>query len=130
MFFISNDDGRYGADGRSPYFLYPNERRHIRKSFTILFMGVFKGMLSDKVGLAIMVVCLAPLLEEVLFRGIIQGGLTNKGVAPKKAIVISALVFGIVHANPWQFVGVFIGVGIGISLFQTESIVIPILLHA
>lgn len=95
------------------------------------FMGVFKGMLSDKVGLAIMVVCLAPLLEEVLFRGIIQGGLTNKGIAPKKAIVISALVFGIVHANPWQLVGAFLlGLVLGLVYFKTKSIVIPILLHA
>ncbi len=82
-------------------------------------MGVFKGMLSDKVGLAIMVVCLAPLLEEVLFRGIIQGGLIKQRRCSQESHCY--LCFSIWYCTRQSLAicgRVFIKLGIGISLFQ------------
>lgn len=43
-----------------------------------------------------------PILEEVLFRGAIEGHLLRKGWSPKWAILVSALIFGIIHGNPAQ----------------------------
>jgi len=39
----------------------------------------------------------APIIEEIIFRGIIQKGMINNGVKPRNAILVSALIFGIVH---------------------------------
>jgi membrane protease YdiL (CAAX protease family) len=44
----------------------------------------------------------APLTEEFLFRGVILNGFLNN-YSVKKAVIISALLFGIFHLNPWQF---------------------------
>ena len=46
----------------------------------------------------------APILEEMLFRGIILKYLLKK-YRPLTAIIISSLVFGLFHMNIWQFVG-------------------------
>ncbi len=52
---------------------------------------------DDTFTLFLLVSFFAPIIEEILFRGIIQKGMINKGVKPAKAIIISALAFGIVH---------------------------------
>ena len=44
----------------------------------------------------------APILEESIFRGIILDGLLKK-YSPLKSILVSSILFGIVHLNPWQF---------------------------
>jgi hypothetical protein len=52
-------------------------------------------------------VIVAPLTEELLFRGLIlRGFLSNYSV--RKAILTSSLLFGIFHLNPWQFTGAFV----------------------
>lgn len=86
---------------------------------------------KDNVETIITVVIFAPVLEEILFRGIIQKGLINKGVKPINAIIISALTFGIFHGNPWQFVGAsLLGLVLGLVYFKTKSLLMSIFLHA
>lgn len=75
-------------------------------------------------------VIMAPIFEEIIFRGIIQQGLINKGVAPWKAILFASVVFGLVHGNPWQFVGaVLLGTVLGLVYYKTKSLLLPMLLH-
>lgn len=53
----------------------------------------------------------APLVEEIFFRGLLQRSLARIGAA---AVVLQAVVFGAIHANPDQGlgnVGIIIGVG-------------------
>ena len=72
----------------------------------------------------------APIIEEIIFRGIIQKGMINNGVKPRNAILVSALVFGIVHFNPWQFIGAFLlGIVLGVVYFKTKSLLMSIFLH-
>lgn len=95
------------------------------------FQQVFSLIKQDKIGMLLLVGIIAPILEEILFRGIIQQGLINKGMPPYTAIILSALIFGIVHANPWQFIGAsMLGLVLGWAYYQTQTIVLPILLHA
>lgn len=76
-------------------------------------------------------VVMAPIFEEIVFRGIIQKGMINKGMKPGKAILITALVFGLIHGNPWQFVGaILLGYVLGLAFYKTKSLLLPILLHA
>jgi len=77
----------------------------------------------------ISIVIAAPILEELIFRGIILNGLL-KSYSPLKSIIISSLLFGLVHLNPWQFIGASIG-GIlsGWVYFKTKKITLPIIIH-
>ena len=75
---------------------------------------------------------LAPLAEEVVFRGAILR--TLLGIMSKKnhwvAIMISAAIFGIVHANLAQFINALLmGLILGWMYYRTKSLVPGILLH-
>jgi len=72
----------------------------------------------------------APLLEEAIFRGVILDGLLKK-YSPQRSIVISSFLFGLVHMNPWQFVGAFfLGLFMGWVYYKTRSLLPTILMHA
>ena len=76
------------------------------------------------------VVVAAPILEELIFRGIMLDGLLKK-YSPVKSILISSFLFGFVHLNPLQFVaGLFFGVFIGWSYYKTKSLSLTIIIHA
>ncbi len=78
----------------------------------------------------LLAVIIAPLVEEVLFRGILLKGFL-KHYQPHRAIAISALFFGLFHLNPWQFwAGVAWGVVAGWWFYETRSLLPCILGHA
>ena len=95
------------------------------------FSRLMEQMTKDKATMIVLAVIMAPIFEEIVFRGIIQKGLINKGMNPATAIIISSVVFGLVHCNPWQFVGaVLLGCVLGFVYHKTKSLLLPILLHA
>ena len=72
----------------------------------------------------------APVCEEIVFRGIIQKGLINRGISPMRAVVFSAVLFGVIHGNPWQLVaGILLGVVLGWVDEKTNSLLSSIMLH-
>jgi membrane protease YdiL (CAAX protease family) len=78
----------------------------------------------------ILMVIAAPVLEELIFRGIILDGLLRR-YSPKTSILISSLLFAIVHLNPWQFVtGFIMGAFIGWVYYKTKSLLAAIIIHA
>ncbi|MEE4198668.1 MAG: type II CAAX endopeptidase family protein [Bacteroidales bacterium] len=78
----------------------------------------------------ILMVIAAPVLEELIFRGIILDGLLKK-YSPVLSIFISSLLFGLVHLNPWQFVtGLIIGIFSGWIYYKTRSLSYSIIIHA
>ncbi|MDO9680221.1 MAG: type II CAAX endopeptidase family protein [Bacteroidales bacterium] len=84
---------------------------------------------SNKISSFIAVVVFAPILEEIFCRGIILRGLLAH-MSPSKAILWSALMFGIMHMNPWQAIPAFIlGLLMGWIYYKTHSIWIVILIH-
>lgn len=96
-----------------------------------LFLVQMNSISVDHVAMVIMVAVFAPLLEEILFRGIILKAMLNKGISPKKAILFSALIFGAVHGYPWQFLGAFLlGLVLGLVYWKTKSLLMSILLHS
>ena len=85
--------------------------------------------LSHNVVGALTISIFAPLLEEVLFRGAIQGYMMRY-FKPWVAIICSALVFGIVHMNPVQVVyATCLGVIFGWIYYRTGSLLPVILGH-
>lgn len=78
----------------------------------------------------ILMVIAAPVLEELIFRGIILEGLLKK-YSPLTSIIMSSLLFGIAHFNPWQFVtGLMIGIFSGWVYYKTRSLMPSIIIHA
>jgi len=75
-------------------------------------------------------VIIVPILEETLYRGIIAGQL-NIMYGEKIAIVLSALLFGIMHANIVQFTYAFlVGIPLGYTFVKTKKLWTAILSHS
>lgn len=73
---------------------------------------------------------IAPIFEELLYRGVLLNGLLNK-YSYKKAIIYSALVFGIAHLNlPQGINAFFLALILGVVFYYTKSIYICIIMHA
>lgn len=71
---------------------------------------------------------LGPLCEELLFRGLLAGRLARYGHKP--AAFVSALLFGLYHANLSQFFYAFLlGLLLAYAYFYTGSLTAPLLLH-
>ena len=78
----------------------------------------------------ITVVFLAPILEEVIFRGIILHRLMRTSMNTWLAIIIPALLFGIIHGNVLQGSYAFIiGIAFGLVYVWFRSIWAPIIMH-
>lgn len=72
----------------------------------------------------------APVLEELLFRGVILNGLL-RNQRPWLAIGQSALLFGLIHFNPAQSVSAaLLGLLLGWLYYRTRSLGLCIALHA
>jgi membrane protease YdiL (CAAX protease family) len=86
--------------------------------------------------LALAIVLLAPLTEELLFRGTLLRSLLRK-VAPAGAVIISAVAFGVVHALGDPSVGtliampaiILLGIVSGYQAARTGNLSRSILLH-
>jgi len=94
------------------------------------FMKELMSQVSEnRISSLIMIVILAPLLEELFCRGIILRGLL-KHISPLYAILLSALIFGIIHLNPWQAIPAFlIGTLMGWIYWKTRSLWATIFIH-
>lgn len=106
------------TDVLTEYFNLPNE---LEKIFTDMSITV-AGALSISV--------IGPIVEEFVFREALIGSMLRGGMNKWVAISVSALVFGIIHANPAQIpFATIIGFIFGIIYYKTGNIVIPSILH-
>jgi membrane protease YdiL (CAAX protease family) len=75
------------------------------------------------------VVVAAPVLEEIICRGIICEGLI-KNISPRAGILWSAFIFAVIHLNPWQGLSALaVGCFFGWIYWKTRSIVPCIFMH-
>lgn len=89
---------------------------------------------TDMVGLGgwaiLSVVVCAPILEEILFRGLIFESCRER-FGSGAAVLISALLFGLVHGVPVQIINAFVvGLIFGYIYLRTGSLLSVIILHA
>lgn len=76
------------------------------------------------------VAVIAPIVEELIFRGIILNGL-RKNYPAISAIFFSALLFSLFHLNPWQMPATFIlGLLLGWIMIRTRNILLAIIGHS
>jgi hypothetical protein len=75
-------------------------------------------------------VVVAPVTEELLYRGLILRGLLAH-YRPGLAVLACAILFGLVHANPWQFVSAtLLGALFGWWFLRTGSLLPCLVGHA
>ncbi len=74
---------------------------------------------------------ITPILEECLFRGIIQTSLINITRSKWLGIIFGAIIFALMHANPQHFPALLVlGTFFGYVFTKHHSILIAILMHA
>jgi hypothetical protein len=84
---------------------------------------LFYQMSHSPWGLLAMVV-VAPIVEELIFRGAMEGHMLRQGKKHWVAIVVSAAIFGIIHFNPAQSLFAFLlGLAFGWLYYRTGSVV-------
>lgn len=101
-------------------------------------MEIFKALESlmqfktvgDMLLLILALVVVAPVGEEMLFRGLLQGTI-ERGADINKAVFSTALIFTFIHFNPWWAVEILIvGILLGVLAWRSNSILPCIVMHA
>lgn len=93
------------------------------------FKKLFEDLVSNGATSFITAAILAPILEEFFLRGIITRGLFYNE-KPLRAILWGAVIFAIIHMNPWQAIGAFIiGIFLGWVYWRTHSLLAVIFIH-
>ena len=98
--------------------------------FYDLLMETMKQMTGGPFWASFLLVAIfAPIFEEWLCRGMVLRGLLTK-MKPANAIIISAIFFAVIHANPWQALNAFlIGLTMGYVYYKTGSLVLTMIMH-
>lgn len=104
---------------------------HIVPSKNIFNTYIQNATIINTIVISIQVIIIGPIIEELIFRKILLGKLLEKfSNRPIKAIVYSALMFGIVHLNIIQGVAAFGGgIILGLIYYYTKSIKATIFTH-
>ena len=68
--------------------------------------------------------------EELLFRGVIQAGLTGAW-GPLPALIVASLLFGLVHAMSWTYflITFLAGLYMGLLYLWTGNLLVPMIVH-
>jgi membrane protease YdiL (CAAX protease family) len=86
---------------------------------------------SLQVLMVVLAVVIAPLVEEVLFRGLLQTTIRSYIGRPWPAIALASIVFASVHGNPSHWPALFVlALGLGYSYEKSSSLFRPIFMHA
>jgi len=89
-----------------------------------------EGGLEFLIFFAFMAVVVAPIGEEILFRGILYPAIKQNGY-PKVAVVGTAFLFGLFHLNLLSFVALtFVGFALIYIYEHTDNLLAPIIAHA
>ena len=94
-----------------------------------VFQNLF-GTRENFWGALLAAVIVAPLTEELLFRGLMLRGFLNN-YSVRKALIVSALFFGVFHVFPWQITGAAVlGVIFAWWFVKTRSLIPCLFGHA
>lgn len=95
----------------------------------IEILELFETLIMGSTGFFALVV-MAPVTEELFFRGMLLKGFAQK-YNTWTAIGMSAFFFGLIHLNPWQFLpAIGAGLFIGWLYLMTDNILLCIAVHA
>lgn len=79
--------------------------------------------------LFLIVVVGAPVVEEIVYRGLLQQGL-DRSLSPSVALIVTAAVFAAIHLQPIEFPGLFaFALVLGWAYRKTQRLGLPIITH-
>ncbi|HEX4779359.1 MAG TPA: CPBP family intramembrane glutamic endopeptidase [Usitatibacter sp.] len=88
---------------------------------------------AEKVSFVAAVILVAPVTEELIFRGFLISGLRPTRLGASGAVLVSSLVWAVIHGQ-YDFYGMAsifaLGILLGAARIRTGSVVVPIVLHA
>lgn len=88
---------------------------------------------AEKVSLTIAVAAVAPVTEELIFRGFLISGLRPTRLGASGAVLVSAFAWAAIHGQYgfYEMATIFaLGVLLGTARMKTGSVLVPIALHA
>jgi len=89
------------------------------------------GALPLRILIVVLAVAVAPLAEEMLFRGLVQTAFRSYTNRPWLAIIFTSLLFATFHTNGTHWPALFVlGVGLGYAYEKSGSLFRPIFMHA
>lgn len=93
------------------------------------YQETIQSLVKSPVTSLLQVCIIAPVIEEILMRGFVLGGL-EKSYGIMKALFISALLFALLHFNMVQTLSAFVcGIILGLLYLKTNSIPCCIIAH-
>ena len=114
------------------FFLYfLRSRRPSLQRIRIVLVGVLDPLLRGMtVARSFIVALAAGIGEEVLFRGLLLGGLIAL-IGPVPALIVSSLVFGALHwiTHTYAAFATVIGLYLGGLYLLTGTLLVPVLVH-
>ena len=86
---------------------------------------------GGRVLLVVLLVLAVPVVEELFFRGLVQGALLKRLGRPAPAVAIGAVVFGVTHYQPVALLGlVAFGVVLGVLVVRAGRLGPALVAHA
>ena len=88
-----------------------------------------EGLQTHPLTVAVSIVLLVPIAEELLFRGLLFGAL-QRWLSPRWTIVLTAAIFTLVHMQPIYFLPMLpVGLLLGLARQKSGSLALPMVLH-
>jgi uncharacterized protein len=93
------------------------------------FYDMLMGLAEVSFSTVVLVLLVAPVFEELLFRGVILPAFLSQ-YSQKMSVALSSILFSLYHINPYQFLPTFIlGVTVSIVFIRSRSVILCILFH-
>ncbi len=104
--------------------------QNIEKAIENMYLSILAGSGYLGFSRALLIGALIPAIaEETLFRGFLQSSLEQE-YKPAKAIIITALIFSLLHMNPIGLIPLIgIGIYLGFVAYTTNNLLLPMLIH-
>lgn len=101
-----------------------------KKSIEQLYRQVAGASNIQELFFVLFVIAVVPAFaEEFLFRGLVQGSL-ERGLTPLKGVILTGIIFGAFHLNPFTFIPLaIIGIYLGFLVLKSNSLMVPIAAH-
>lgn len=113
---------------------WPEGVRRLMEQFKDLFEQVYRMLVSSssvpELFFVVVIVALIPAVsEELLFRGLVQRSF-EKGLTPVKGMVLTGIIFGAYHLNPFSIVPLSIlGIYLGFLTMRANSVWVSVSAH-
>ncbi len=105
-----------------------NELREAMDQALLNLLG--SNSVPEFLAVVVIIAVIPGVVEEIAFRGLIQGSF-ERGLGPARGIVITGIIFGAYHLNPFSMVPlVALGIYLGFLAYRANSVWVSVAAHA